>query len=241
MKISIKGKTMKKFKYFKIIGLAFLTFTFQGCDLELQEGFTFTPDVSIEDPFSDITAWQFLQQNRQLTEEGGLNGELYNYMVAAIEAAGMVDEYNASRTDRTYLFLNNNAFEDGGDVIELITGSADVAEGETPEQVMARADLDVLRLILRYHIITSYVDQLTLSERNVNYTFQTLIPGENGQIIMRRDERYNVDINTDPAPLPSSATSEGERIRNYNYVLSNGIGHTLADPVRNEPYPNPNP
>ena len=232
---------MKNFKHFKIISSVVLVFSLIGCNLELQEGFTFMPDVDFEDPFSDITAWQFLQQNQQLTEEGELSGELYNYMVAAVEAAGMIDEYNGSNANRTYLFLNNNAFTGGGDVIELITGSEEVGEGETPEQVMARADLNVLRTILRYHIINSYVDQLTLSERNVNYEFQTLIPGEDGLIILRRDERYNIDINTTPAPVPSSATSQNERIRNYNYVLSNGIGHTIADPVRNAPYPDPNP
>lgn len=230
---------MKKIEHIKILLVVMMASCFIGCDLELQEGFTFTPDVDLEDPFADITAWQFLQQNRQLTEDGELNGELYNYMVAAVEAAGMVDEYNGSNANRTYLFLNNNAFTGGGDVIELITGSEEVAEGETPEQVMARADLDVLRTILNYHILTSYVDQLTLSERGVNYTFQTLIPGEDGVIVMRRDERYRVDINTNPAPLPSSATSQNERIRNYNYVLKNGIGHTIADPVRNKPYPSP--
>jgi hypothetical protein len=230
---------MKKFKHFKIIISAILALSFLGCDLELQEGFTFTPDVDFEDPFSDITAWQFLQQNQQLNEEGGLNGELYNYMVAAIEAAGMVDEYNSSNASRTYLLLTNNAFTGGGDVIELITGSEEVGEDETPEQVIARADLEVLRTILRYHIITSYVDQLTLSERGVNYEFQTLISGEDGVIILRRDERYRVDINRNPAPLPSSATSQNERIRNYNYVFSNGIGHAINDPVRNKPYPKP--
>jgi len=232
---------MRKFKYFRIIFLGIAVFSFHGCDLDLQEGFTFKPDVDLTDPFDDITAWQFLQQNTQLNEEGELDGELYNYMVAAIEAAGLVEEYNGTNSNRTYLFLNNNAFTGGGDVIDLITGEEEVGEGETPADVMARADLDVLRTILRYHVITEYVEQLTLAERNVNYTFQTLIPGENGEIVLRRDERYRVDINRDPAPLPSSATSQNERIRNYNYVLSNGIGHTIADPVRNAPYPAPNP
>lgn len=232
-------KILKKIKTFILIAV---TLVFFGCDLELQEGFTFFPEVSLEDPFNDITAWQFIQQIQRLDEEeGGFDGDSYQYLAAAIEAAGMVEEYNSSGADRTYLLLNNNAFTDEGDVIELITGSEEVGEGETPAQVMARADLDVLRLILRYHIIDSYVDQLTLTEFGVNYEFQTLIPGEDGKIILRRDERYRIDINRDPAPLPSSATSENERIRNYNYVFNNGIGHSLNDPVRNRPYPTPSP
>ncbi|NER17829.1 hypothetical protein [Spongiivirga citrea] len=231
---------MKKIKTIKAYVLLFIAFSFLGCDLDLQDNFTFNPEVSFEDPFSDMTAWEFLQQNQQLNDEGELNGELYNYMAAAVEAAGMIDVYDDMSANRTYLFLNNNAFTGGGDVIDLITGDDEVGENETPAQVMARADLDVLRTILNYHIITEFVDQLTLSEYGVNYTFQTLIPGEDGLIVMRRDERYRVDINRSPAPLPSTATSQNERIRNYNYVVLNGIGHSINDPVRNSPYPAPN-
>ena len=67
-----------------------------------------------------------------------------------------------------------------------------------------------------------------------------MISGEDGRIVFRRDNRYRVDINRSPAPLPSSATSQFERVRNYNYVFNNGIGHSLNDPVRNQPYPRPN-
>ncbi|MGB3150491.1 MAG: hypothetical protein WBB27_07480, partial [Maribacter sp.] len=80
-----------------------------------------------------------------------------------------------------------------------------------------------------------------LIELDVNYEFQTLIPGEAGKIILRRDFRLFIDVNRSPAPLPSTATSQNERLRNYNYVFNNGIGHSLNDPVRNQPYPDPNP
>lgn len=40
-------------------------------------------------------------------------------------------------------------------------------------------------------------------------------------------------INHQGAPLPATAVSEFERIRN---VFSNGIGHYIADPFRNQPY-----
>ena len=68
------------------------------------------------------------------------------------------------------------------------------------------------------------------------FIFQTLIPGEDGVISMRRDDRYRIDINRAPAPLPYSATTQWERVRNHNYVFNNGIGHFIADPVRNKPY-----
>lgn len=234
---------MKNIKNIKILALASFTMFLFGCDLDMQERFVFEPDVDLTDPYANITAWEFfnLPQVNGLDEDGTFNGDNYNYLVAAIEAAGMIDEYNTSNSGRTYLMLNNNAFEGGGDVIQLITGSEDVADGETPAQVMARADIDVLRLILQYHIITTYITQNDpLIEFDVNYEFQTLISGETGKIVLRRDNRLRVDVNRDPAPLPSTATSQNERLRNYNYVFNNGIGHSLNDPVRNEPYPAPN-
>lgn len=234
---------MKNLKNIKVVLLIGITLIFFGCDLEEQERFVFEPDVKLEDPFANGTAWQFLSSdlvNGNLNDEGGLIGDHYDYMSAAIQAAGMVDEYNTPNDGRTFLMLNNNAFTGDGNVIELITGSPDFGEGETPSQVMARADLDVLRIILRYHIITRYITQTDpLIELGVNYEFQTLIPGEAGKIVLRRDDRWRIDINRNPAPLPSTATGGGnnERVRNYNYVFSNGIGHSLNDPVRNKPYP----
>ncbi|MEM8510576.1 MAG: fasciclin domain-containing protein [Bacteroidota bacterium] len=236
---------MKKYRKLKLVFASFTMTLLFGCDLDLQEGFVFNPDVSFEDPFSNQTAWEFLTSDiviGEFDEDGDLIGDNFDYFIAAIEAAGFVDEYNSSNDGRTFLMLNNNAFTGDGDVIELITGSPDVAEGETPEQVIARADVDVIRLILQYHIITTYITQNDpLVEFNVNYEFQTLIPGEAGRIVFRRDDRLRVDINRSPAPLPSSATGGGnnERIRNYNYVFNNGIGHSLNDPVRNQPYPAP--
>ncbi len=236
---------MKTIKNITIWGLLSLTLVFVGCDLDLQERFVFEPDVDLSDPFDQLTAWEFfnLPKVNALNEDGELIGDHYNYMAAAIQAAGMVDEYNTPNSSRTYLMLNNNAFTGGGDVIALITGSEEVGEGETPAEVMARADIDVLRLILQYHIITTYITQNDpLVEFNVNYEFQTLIPGDAGKIVLRRDDRLRVDVNRTPAPLPSTATGGGnnERIRNYNYVFNNGIGHSLNDPVRNQPYPEPN-
>lgn len=218
-----------------------LSVSIVGCDLSLQKGYEFNPEVDLVEPYDGITAWDFIQSQQELTEEGLIDGDKFNYLVAAVERAGMVEEFNnTSITDRTFILLNNNAFTGGGDVIQLVTGSATVEEGETPEQVMARADVDVLKLVLEYHIITTFVAQIpTLYEFNVWYTFQTLIPGEDGLIALKRDNRYRVEINRAPAPLPSSATSQWERVNLHNYRFNNGIAHIIADPVRNQPYPKP--
>lgn len=222
-------------RYIALIGLALCLFS---CDLDLQQGFDFKPEVDLTNPFGDMTALEFIESRENVfTEDGGISGEELHYMAAAIRAAGLEAEYSGVDTSRTYLLLNNNAFTGSGDIIQLVTGSADVGETETPADVMARADLDVLRTILRYHIVTTYVAQVpTLFEYGVNYVFQTLIPGDDGIIVMRRDERYRIDINRAPAPLPSTATSQNERVRLHNYVFNNGIGHVIADPVRNKPY-----
>ncbi len=231
---------MKKFKNIGYTFLAFLSLTLflSSCDLKLQEGFDFVPEVDLEDPFDDITAWEWLQTRTQFNEDGGINGEEFNYMIAAIEKADMVEEYNnRSIQDRTYLMLNNNAFLGNGDVVAIVTGSATIPDGASPAEVLENADVEKLRTVLQYHIVTTYVAQVpTLFEFGVNYIFQTLIPGEDGVIVMRRDDRYRIDINRNPAPLPSTATSQFERVRAHNYVFLNGIGHILNDPVRNKPY-----
>ncbi|MEM8763334.1 MAG: hypothetical protein AAGD88_05960 [Bacteroidota bacterium] len=115
-------------------------------------------------------------------------------------------------------------------------------DGETPTEVMVRADTDVLRLILQYHIITINIAQNdSLEEFRVNYEFQTLIPGEAGKMTLRSDERFRKDINRSPASLYSAATGgvNNERVRNHNYVFNNGMGHSLNDTFRNQPYPAP--
>lgn len=223
-----------KMRYLILIALSICLF---GCDLELQRGVEFVPEVDTTDPYDNMTAWEFIQTRNNYNDDGNLIGEELNYMIAAIERAGMIDEYNGSNPERTYLLLNNNAFTGNGDIIQIVTGSSTVDAEETPADVMARADVDILRTVLQYHIVTTYIDQVpTLYEAGVNYVFQTLIPGDDGAIVMRRDYTYRIDINKAPAPLPSTATAWWERVRMHNYVFNNGIGHFIADPVRNKPY-----
>ena len=219
-----------------------LGFMFVSCDLALQESFDFKPEVDLTDPYGQKTAWQYIQERTALNDEGLLDGEELNYMIAAIKKAGFEDQYNQTiDTNRTYLLLNNDAFTRGDGVITIVTGIEEVPEGETPEQTLARVDtpeeLEVLRTVLRYHIVTTYIAQVpTLEVTDVRYLFQTLIPGEDGLISFHREARWLMRINQPPAQLPASATSQGRNVHRHNYVFNNGIGHYLNRAVRNRPY-----
>jgi len=226
-----------------LVLLILVAFTF-SCDLPLQDSYSFHPDVDLTDPYAGGTAWDFLNSPGALkkTTTGAINGESFDYMVEAIKKAGLVELYSQTETtSRTYLLLNNNAFLGTGDVINIVTGSATVPVGETPEQTLAKVDtpaeMQKLINVLNYHIVTTRIAQVpTLVQYRTEYLFQTLIPGADGLISFKRDERYTISLNTAPSSLPSSATSEAENVRNHNYIFNNGIGHHIADPVRNKPY-----
>lgn len=218
-----------------------LILTVASC-LPVQENFDFEPEIDAEDPYADGTAWDFIQGANALNEEGSIDGDQFNYLAAAIKKADMVEEFDQTgNADRTYLLLNNNAFTGGGDVIAIVTGSDTIGENATPEETMERVDtpekLERLRTVLKYHIIDAYVAQVpTLEEREIWYLFQTLIPGEDGLIALKRDHVWRIQINLKGAPMPETATAQGERVRVHNYIFNNGIGHQIADPVRNQPY-----
>ncbi|MFH4967446.1 hypothetical protein V8G61_04500 [Gaetbulibacter sp. M240] len=224
--------------YIKFLLFFILAFSISGCDLEPQDRFNFKPDVDLTDPFDNMTAWEYIQTRTKLNDNGSFHNQELNYLIAAIKRAGMEDEYNqTATTERTYLLLNNAAFLGGGDVIQIVTGSSTIPSGETPDETMARADVEKLRTVLRYHIVQSYIAQVpTLAESFVPYLFQTLIPGEDGLIAFARNDTWRIQINTAPVPLPSTATSQPEFVQRHNYVFKNGIGHYIADPVRNKPY-----
>jgi len=256
---------MKTVINFKILILFFATILFSSCELELQDNYDFQSGANFDEPFGELTAYEFVQEfTTPVTEDDNYNPEHFNYMEAAIRKAGMVEDFNQTAdTLRTYLLLNNNAFVGNGDVIQIVTGSAATREpvldalgdpvldenGDevsillTPDEVMERVDtpeeLEKLRTLLRYHITMDYVDQVpTLAITQTWYTFQTMIPGVDGTISYKRDDDWDVQINGNGSPMPASARTGGwtENVRNHNYVFNNGLGHIIADPVRNQPY-----
>ena len=246
---------MKTFVKIKIVLLLCISVFFSSCELGLQDNYEFESGAVFIDPYENNTAWEFIQLLKGVNEDGTFDGEHFQYMEAAIRKAGMVEDFNQTAdTLRTYLLLNNNAFTGGGDVIQIVTGSAattitetingqDVERVLTPDEVMERVDtpekLEKLRTLLKYHITLDYVQQVpTLAVSETFYIFQTLIPGEDGLIAYKRDADWDIAVNHFGAPLPATAYQGGwnENVRNHNYVFLNGIGHIISDPVRNQPY-----
>ncbi|MFD1316411.1 fasciclin domain-containing protein [Namhaeicola litoreus] len=199
-----------------------------SCDLEIQEEFKFEAEIPVLQGFPDLTAWDWIQTR---TTPGATNpaeyaGEEFDYLIEAIQIAGMESEFSSSDPNRTYILLNNNAFTGGGDILELVTGSS---TGNLQD-----ADVELLKRLLQYHIVTTYIAQNDpLKVYGTYYSFQTLLPGSDGEITFRRDERLRLYINDSP-DLPS--TRANENVLRHNYVFKDGIGHIIQDYVRKVPF-----
>jgi hypothetical protein len=220
---------MKKTKinFIKSLMLLFLV-TMVSCDLEIQEQFDFKADIPIIEGFPNQSAWDWIQTRTTpgATSPADYLGEEFDYLIEAIQVAGMEGEFGSSDPNRTYLLLNNNAFTGGGDILQLVTGSS---TGDLQD-----ADVDKLKRLLEYHIVTTYIAQNDpLKVYGTYYSFQTLLPGSDGEITFRRDERLNLFINDSP-DLPS--TAERENVLRHNYVFKDGIGHIIQDYVRKVPF-----
>lgn len=248
---------------------------FSSCTLDVQDNFDFKGDVFInEDPFENMTAWEFIQTRRSSAirdSQGrfrlvsnravlGATGDELDFMTAAIKKVGFESLYNqTATTGRTYLLLNNNCFTGNTerDIIRSIRG-AQLADNSTvnpdnyfdnwtPEQ------LNQLKAILKYHIVTDYVAQIpTIPTFGVNILFKTLLPKvdtdvavpvlktEMSDIAFYRnpDSRTTLVINDVTSPLPATANTLAfnENVRRHNYVFNNGIGHFLQEMVRYQPY-----
>lgn len=264
-------------KYIKIILATCFVATLGSCTLGVQEQFDFNGETySEEDPFTDITAWEYIQTRKSNairdaqgrfklvsnTQVLGASGDELDFMIAAIKKVGFESLYNqTATTGRTYLLLNNNAFTGNNDrdIIKTIRG-AQLADNSTvnpdtyfdnwtPEQ------LNVLKAILKYHIVTDYVAQTpTIPTYDVYVLFKTLLPkvvtdnaglpvslsDDMADISFSRDvdARSTLKINEPGSPLPATANTLGfeENVRRHNYVFKNGIGHYVNESVRYQPY-----
>lgn len=188
---------------------------FSSCDLELQEQFEFDPALEPQQTFEDMTVLEWLRTNPR---------EEFDYMLQAIELTGLEAEYSTNTERRTYILLKDRAFTDGGEILQTLTGSR--------EGSLDSADVDRLANILRYHIVTDYIenDSELLFVLFQDYLFQSLVPDFDGQISFQRDERFRLQINRSNA---LAGTKKAGRMANHNYIFSNGVAHLTVDHYRN--------
>lgn len=247
---------------------------FSSCTLAVQENFDFKGDVFIkDDPFKNMTAWEFIQSRRSSAirdDQGrfrlvsntsvlGASGDELDFMTAAIKKVGYESLYNqTTTTGRTYLLLNNNCFTGPDRDITRLIRNGQLANNSTvnPDTYFdnwTTEELNQLKAMLKYHIVTDYVAQIpTIPTFGVNILFKTLLPKvdisgtepvlttEMSDIAFFRnaDSRTTLIINHESSPLPATANTLGynENVRRHNYVFNNGIGHFLNEIVRYQPY-----
>lgn len=273
--VILKNKDMKT--YLKIMLVACFIAAFSSCTLGVQEQFDYKGETYINtDPFDTMTAWDYIQtrksnsirdsQNRfrlvSNTNVYGASGDELDLLIAAIKRVGYEDLYKQTATKgRTYLLLNNNAFTGNTDrdVVKAVTGTQlgdnALIEPETYFDKYTPAQLNQLKAILKYHIVSDYVAQVpTIPTYGVEVGFKTLLPKVNvdavglpislssefSDISFSRnfDSRTTLLINSPSSPLPLTANtlSFDENVRRHNYVFNNGLGHYLNEIVRYQPY-----
>lgn len=228
--------------YFKISILSIIALIMTSCTLDLQDEFNFKPDVNDNDPFENLTAWEFIQQRRTNSiadpETGArrLDDNNLDYLRAAIEAAGFESLYMANTT-RTFLFLSNRAFINGNNDRNpnvIINGSRGTAPRtvnvDTYFEDLEPEQMNRLKAILLYHIIEGeQLDQLqAFPTINVVRKFNTLLPqvtlDENdaplelsdspSEIALERRLEFKLTINPDTADLIPSALDDDFDSRN---------------------------
>lgn len=233
---------MMKIESLKFVGIISLILLISGCDLPLQEEFDFKPEVDTPNPYENLTAleWLELSTTPELADNGRYNPLEFNYFIAAIKKAGMEEEYTQTNNkERTYIALQNRAFYNNSGALREITGSAALPPNQSADDYMEQnidtpEKLEKLKRLIQYHIVTSYVLQTDLTVRDTDYLFQTLLPGEDGIIALRRDVILQIRSNHPEAPLSETAlTGFGFY---HNFQLNNGIAHVFRTYTRNRPY-----
>lgn len=264
-------------KYIKIMLAACFLAGFSSCTLGVQDQFDFKGETfSEEDPFTNMTAWEFIQTRKSNairdaqgrfklvsnTNVLGASGDELDLFIAAIKKVGFESLYDQKATKgRTYLMLNNNAFTGNNDraIVFAIKGTqlADNAtvNPDTYFDDWTPAQLNQLKALLKYHIVTDYVAQFpTIPTYNVFVMFKTLLPKvtldnaglpvslstDMADIAFSRDvdARSTLKINQPGSALPATANTLGfeENVRRHNYVFNDGIGHFVNELVRYQPY-----
>ncbi|GHB73002.1 hypothetical protein GCM10007390_28870 [Persicitalea jodogahamensis] len=197
-----------------------------GCDLEVQKPYDFQPEVFPLATFENQTVWDWLQTQKSPGGLAAVDQYKFDFLIEAIELTGLKEEFNRKGDKRTFLLLNNNAFDDANEILQTLTGST--------KKTLKDADVGRLKNVLLYHIVEEYILQIpTLEVINQEYMFQTLISGEDGKIVLQRNDRYSISVNNTTS---LSTTVRSANVRSHNFRFNNGIGHILNDYVRNRPF-----
>jgi uncharacterized surface protein with fasciclin (FAS1) repeats len=216
-------KTKNLFQSFVLLGGLFLI---SGCDLEVQKPYDFQPEVFPLATFENQTVWEWLQTQKSPNGLAAVDQYKFDFLIEAIQLTGLQEEFNRKGDKRTFLLLNNNAFDDASEILQTLTGST---KGNLKD-----ANIGRLKNVLLYHIVEEYILQIpTLEVIDQEYMFQTMIPGEDGKIVMKRNDRYSISVNNTSS---LSTTTRAANVRSHNYRFNNGIGHILNDYVRNRPF-----
>lgn len=225
-------------KYRDALLLGLLVLLLVSCDLGLQEEWEYKKEPIGNFP-TGMTALEWI---RSINEDTTYNvndstGE-FSYLLAAIERAGMEDEFDRPNDERTFFLLRNAAWNGGGQLLAHVAGSTDYP--------VDSISIERLSNILKYHILPDVaIDQgSSIPRSDAHFYYQTLIPGDTGIMEINRrlwnaEIRINLSIArigspSTPSNMPSSAKGAGVALHNYQF--ENGVGHQLNSYVRYKPF-----
>lgn len=216
---NIKMHTNFKRSYFAI--LAFLLLTVTGCDLAIQEQFDFEEGIG-EIPIQAATALDYIQQDPR---------NLFTNLGEAIALLGMDDEYRAA--DRTHFLLMDDAWTEGNGIFNEILGNPEASVAD----IVTAEDRDLLRRILTYHMIEGEVIQVSLPEFDTQFSFRTMLPGANGEMVIHRQfSEWNMSINNNDNNKPTRQLAPGGSkkadIKFHNILFENSTSHLVDRAAR---------
>lgn len=199
-------------KFFNKIGLlVMIIISLQACKkLALQKSFDFDEnDHPVVQPSFNMTIWEFITTHEE-----------FSLMEEAIKLTAMENTYSGGDTNKTVLLLRNEAMQ------EFL--------GKYNFQTIKDVPVTRLQKFLRYHVITKRFTQTDLPVQKF-VLFQTLVPGDNGQIyIWKWREYWEIRINTGAPGMPGTAKSASVYLHNYEFT--NGVGHQMKKYVQWGPY-----
>lgn len=200
------------------VAVMFLTFLVAGCDLDVRPKFVFDKDVGEQITFGSMTPWEFIQSNPK---------KEYDYLKEAIELTGLQELYNGKGDRKTYFFLKDTAWA------KVPNGllNREFGGGLTKLNDPAKVNINKLRNVLRYHILTLYLDQspefLPVSDKS--YIFSTYYTtGEVNLFSVARNKFFNLRLN---ASTEFPATKKVANVSLHNYIFSDGnsVAHVIED------------